>query len=199
MSFSIRFVYTSAPEGAGLVSEGEERLEEILPDLRRGRSKAVLELRRILTKGVRWFLRREANCQYVDTLVSGIVDDVLSAFDSGRLTTVEEILSFTRSAALAKLDEAGCNPSIKRLPSAEKKPTGAMKRAIEELDSASQQAIYRYIRGDKPSRICSDLAISICEFAALRARLKARFAQLNGAPEPVQRHKLTGWLRANIV
>jgi len=172
---------------------------QVVEQIRRGDPTGEETLYRTLNEGARLFLQRRLGTPDVQDNVHDVFLTVVQAIRRGALREPERLMGFVRTVLYRQLNlaisrivgarqTASVSDSASQLSNSEPDPeqrvldrerVETMKRGMKKMKREDVEILTRfYLRGQRPERICDEMALTATQFALRKSRAKALLASL---------------------
>ena len=141
-------------------------------------SGAADELRRFLAAGPRFLLEREWDPVETGKKCSELHEEIVSAMHRAEIRDFAALLGFVQKRIASYRRETEKTVSSRNDPSAPetKRRTQILEGLLRRLDPRDREALRAYyLEGKAAEVVCRETGMSVPEFRALQARLRAQF------------------------
>jgi len=154
--------------------------------VRQGDSAGVEELRRLLSRGIRFLVARKLPATEVDGCVGEVLDHVVRGIQSGDLGNPARLGQYVRMHLTTHIREAqDKQPAIQHAcktasaPCASDQHREVMQALLLGLSLCERESLIRfYVNGHGEEQICRELCMPVADFRTLRVRVNSRFHEL---------------------
>ncbi|MBN9662664.1 MAG: sigma-70 family RNA polymerase sigma factor [Acidobacteria bacterium] len=189
-----------AQQGHGESAEfGGARWTALVERIHDGDNRAMEELYRIFSRGVRYYLCRHLGPQELDDKVHDTFLIVVQAIQSGGLREPERLMGFVRTVVrrqvaafiddavqsrrdFADLEMGGRVADGRQNPeqrAIQDEKTDLMVRVLRGISRRDREILTRFYLYEQPQeQICVEMSLSETQFRLLKSRAKARFGEL---------------------
>jgi RNA polymerase sigma factor (sigma-70 family) len=187
------------PDLEAAIKQGGASWRELVERVRSGDPAGVVDLYRLFSTGIRFYLCRHVGPQDLDDKVHDLFMIVVQSIQTGDLREPDRLMGYVRTivrrqvaARIDNIVQARRNqtdlnhgmalsehqPNQERRLSDEEKRTLAM-RILNSLHKREREVLMRvYLMEEMPEQICREMGLTDAEFRLIKSRAKARFGEL---------------------
>jgi RNA polymerase sigma factor (sigma-70 family) len=168
----------------------------IVDRIRSGNEAGILELYRILNRGIRYYLGRQVGCQDVEDRLHETFLIVVSAIQDGKVREPDKIMGFVRTVAQRQVIAHIERAVLKRqreselVPDAEvvdqrqspeelamiRQKAELMRAVLAQMPEKQREVLMRfYLHEQTPEQICKEMSLSDTQYRLMKSRAKAAF------------------------